>query len=94
MSVETDFKKRLLHESNLTIQFDGWTDVSNKSVYAVTVSFRDRSSHLLATLDLTLDSHTADHLLGEFGQLKSFWVALGFVVINLPKHDCVPVQWS
>lgn len=42
--VDADFKLRVVHESNLTAQMDGWTDVGKKSVYAVTVSVRTEAA--------------------------------------------------
>jgi hypothetical protein len=43
----------------ITLSIDGWTDVSNKSVYAICVVLDDEAQtpHLLAVVDLSADRH-------------------------------------
>lgn len=57
--------QRLEGETHVTCGLDSWTDGSNKSVVACTVTCAsDRSTHLLSASDLSGARHTADVMAG------------------------------
>jgi hypothetical protein len=47
----------------VTLSIDGWSDVSNNSVYAICLITDDGTSFLLDTLDLSGERHTAANLM-------------------------------
>ena len=64
---------------NATVSLDGWTDVSNKSIYAICLIMDDpgRTCFLLDVLDLSSSRHTAANLLGIFWSV--IWTLWAFV---------------
>ncbi len=64
MRVQLAFKVRLERSGNLTLALDGRTSARGQSLYAVNVLFPDRTVHVLAVEDLSLETHTAAYLTG------------------------------
>lgn len=61
-------KTRIVESQMLSIIFDGWTDISGKSIYAVVVCFDDGSKQLYDYFDASAESHTAEYLESKFYQ--------------------------
>lgn len=72
-----EFQKNLKTCKNGTLTLDGWTDNSNKSIYAICWIMDDsnRSCFLVDVLDLSSDRHTAAILLGRhmYSHLHDDW---------------------
>jgi hypothetical protein len=54
--------KRLQAASNLTVSADGWTDRLRRSILGITVVFPDGAAHLLAAVEHSGESHTAENI--------------------------------
>eukprot|EP01040_Poterioochromonas_malhamensis_P000052 gene52-56_t len=61
-------KARIGESQMLSIIFDGWTDITGKSIYAVVVAFEDGSEQLYSYFDASNESHTAEYLENKFYQ--------------------------
>ena len=62
--VQLAFRVRLELSGNLTIALDGWTSMRGQSLYAVNVTFPNRTVHVLAVEDLSPEKHTTTSLIG------------------------------
>lgn len=49
---------------NLTLALDAWTDARKRSIIAFVVLFKDRTSRLLETREVSLDRHTGEFIAG------------------------------
>lgn len=80
----------------ITLSLDGWTDISNKSIYAICLMLDDelQSPHLLNVIDLSSERHTAACILGKefsserhlaafvLGSLNPFKILRGIIKIQ------------
>ncbi len=58
-------RQRLCKEENLSLSFDGWTNVMGSSVYGFLVIFADRNVAVLDVIDLSKHSHTGKFVAGN-----------------------------
>jgi hypothetical protein len=65
VSVKARLTTMLLSSNNLTLNFDGWSDIEMHSVLGANVITSDRREWVLGTVDCGGDSHTAEYLCGE-----------------------------
>lgn len=61
---DENFDKKVKSSANfsMTIEFDHWSDIINRSILAVLASFPDGSSHLISLEDVSLLSHSAESI--------------------------------
>lgn len=62
--IERDFREKVdaIGNHSLSVEFDHWSDISNRSVLAVMASFPDGSRYLISLEDVSLLSHDSDSI--------------------------------
>jgi hypothetical protein len=81
ISVKGMIQEKLEGAQNLTVNLDGWTDISKHSVYTCNTVFPDRTIAQWDCRDLSADSHTADFLTGLL-------LLAGYVYTHFVVHTC------
>jgi hypothetical protein len=57
--------ERLRTARNITITFDGWTDLMKRAVLAILAILPSRQAYVLSIKDVSAESHTAEFIAGE-----------------------------